>query len=574
MRANHSGHRRWRPVAAIFAITVGLFGIVQVLALPFVGLTEGFQTMMMSMSWDMAMQNRVTADLAYPFNAEFYYVSRYGMVTLLALLQPWLAAYPALGISMVMLTSLVLYVVATLVFAGHVFGTQRRWRTAAVVLAPVVAASAYSLNDSLPSGALVAAALALWTTPRRRTAMDLAGGAVTGLLLGLAISLRFDAAFILPGMAALAWWRDGVRPAVIRIALMGLVALLAASVVYGTGGLTILDPPLIGRVAIGLWSEPISLAHPLKVAAVSLSLPAWIALVIGLWIIARHDRRLAATVAIAIAGYLLPYATSLYQPRYLLPALPFLIGPIAVGLAGAFTSDTATGNMSRILCTSTLAFFLPVVGGQSEGPRAVIGNVWNAIDWTIWLARLRHDNAAAAQAIAAAGNDGQPIVSTGWSEERLVHLALVDAGFRPLPLDGTGRCRLAKQRYRRGGQVVDHIRLDVPFTGASTQRVHAVLVAPCWQTWGILSARTPSVVTFVTASLDRPTGVLGWLTQGSGVNWRPLVVTLPTDEIAARVATMPLPPPHRDRLDAVTARPPLLAPRPLLLGAPRFLPGF
>lgn len=544
---------------------VVLLGLAQLAPLPFVGLTEGFQPMTITLAADIAAGRGLLSDLAYPFNAEFYFVSRYGLVALLSLAQPWLLDHLALGVAALMIGALALYVAATLVFVRRLFSAPTGWSLAAIVLCPVIAEGAYSLNDSLPGAALVAIALAVWSgRPQLPTAIG------AGVALGLAISLRFDSAFVIPGFCALTWYRHGLsRGAITRVAVMGSTAFALASAIYATGGLTILDPPLIGRAAINLWSQPLSPAHLAKVFAVAFTPVAWLAMGLGLMTLWRGDRRLVVAIALAAAGYLLPYATSLYQPRYLLPLAPLLVGLAAIGLQSSFARGDGHRRGAIGLAALSLLILAPVIGGQSEGPRAATGNVWNALGWTRWLASLRGEYDAALTRTAAAGAAGATIVSTGWSEERLVHLALVRAGFEPLPLAGTGRCSLARQLYRRDGRTIAHIRLDIPFTAITVAAVNDHLAAPCWRGWGGMPARL-----FLVSAADRdpPRDVLAWLTRGAGQNWRPMTGKIDAGTLAEHF-------PEEDamtvdswrHLSAVTGDPPLLRPRPVVFGAPRFL---
>lgn len=557
---------RYRIVAryALLGIVLVL-GLAQLAPLPFIGLTEGFQPMTITLAADVAAGRGLLSDLAYPFNAEFYYISRYGLVALLSLAQPWLLGHLALGVATLMIGALLLYVSATLIFVRRLFSAPTGWSLVAIVLCPVIAEGAYSLNDSLPSAALVAIALALWSG---RSGVPTAIGA--GVALGLAISLRFDSAFVILGLCALAWYRDGLsRVAVARIIAMGSAALALASAVYATGGLTILDPPLIGRAAIDLWSQPLSPPHLAKVLAVAFTPVAWLAMGLGLMALWRSDRRLVLATALAAAGYLLPYVTSLYQPRYLLPLAPLVVGLAAIGLRSAFARGDGHRRSAIGLAALSLLILTPVVGGQSEGPRAATGNVWNALGWTRWLASLRGEYDAALTRTAAAGAAGATIVSTGWSEERLVHLALVRAGFEPLPLSGTGRCTLARQLYRRDGRTIAHIRLDIPFTAITIAAVNNHLAAPCWRVWGGMPAKLFLVSA---ADQDPPGDVLAWLARGAGQNWRPVTGMIDAGTLVEHL-------PDQDamkteswrHLAAVTGEPPLLRPRPVLLGAPQFL---
>ncbi|WP_198355464.1 hypothetical protein [Sphingomonas sp. MA1305] len=512
----------------LIALTA-LFGGGQLLPLRSVGFTEGFQLMVLNLAAEHAAGCGPVADLAFPLAAQFYYVTRFGLIAILAALDPLMVADPLPMVAALMIASLATYLAATAILIRRLFDAGPGWTLLAAAMCPAITASAYYLNDSLPSAALAVTALALFAG-----ASSWPRTIVTGVLLGLGAVLRIDALFVWPillmiALAAGNGWRRALKQGLAA----AITATATASACYLAGGLSILDPLRIGQAMITLWMPQVSSFHAAAIIVVAVTLPLVIAALAGAWRLWRdngagHSRLLIAVVG--LGSYLLIYNLSLYQPRYLLPVLPLVLGLAATGLRDAFTRPRIVGVAAAILL-ATLQWFAPYVAIASEGPRAVTGQMWNTLDWTRWLAQITKGTRITTtqlNSVLRLGGPRQTIVTVGWSEERLTVLALERGGFVATTPERQDFCALIGQKWiDSAGRMVRHVRLEIPFTGAQPRDLDRLLVNRCWARWG----GHPSHAIIIDAAPAAP----AWHWARPGISY-----WIPRLRIAAPAAAIPI----------------------------------
>lgn len=459
-------------------------------------LAEGFQYSILIIGRYIG-QHRVDGfDLTYPFDQQLYSYTRLGLNLIFTALQPFATSHPFAAARLVMLSSLVLFVIASIELVSGLFDVSRLAALGAIALAPVIFYSAYFLNDSLPSAALAVTAMALLARKVSWTRVILAG-----LVLGLAACLRVDALFVLPFFAlrlllnpAPLIWR-AVQGGCLLIPALALPSLLDLSF-----GSSLLKALLYGKTAIALWGRTGVVRHGLEMGLSSFQLAGFAALLIGLFVLyARRSWLLITLVAAPVAIYIIVYMHSLYEARYFLPITPLILGPIAIGLDYVFDGllcGRSTGLAAGLLAC-TLVWFAPLHAQQSEGLRPFTGQLWAADISQRWLRTLTVDSKAAFQVIADAPRASQRavLVSDDWNADRLTHFALMKAGFRPLALTEQGKCRFAHELFARGGERVLHVRPHLPFLGGGERLSWSTVVQPCWGAWG----GRPDHVLFVSA---------------------------------------------------------------------------
>jgi hypothetical protein len=509
-------------IAALFAALVLIFGLSQIPPLAFIGLIEGFQHIVLSIANDLARGCDVRADLGFPFTAQYFLLSRFGLDAGLAWLQPLIESHLHLSLTLVMLISLMAYGWASLRIGRALYGVPLFWNVAGIILCPAMIASAYFLNDSLPSAALATSALALHLRRPTWPATILAGA-----LLGLATAVRIDAAFLAPAFIAISLFDQSSRyDRLARLAVLGGIAILVSSAVYATANATLFDVLIAGREAIRLFDQPSSVFHSLKITGTAITIVGLGAIALGAWRYPWPDNRRALWITVAaVLGYALPYAGTLYQNRYLLPVLPFAAGLLGHGLRRAFGGERREHSVLPLALTgAALLLFVPFVGGFAEGPRAVVGNFWNNVGWMDWLPRVWSTSDRVLDLVGG-GTDAAPertIVSVGWSEERLVHLALERAGYSIEVPPVAGLCTLARERWHKGSRSVSHVRLHVPFSGASADVIYQRLIAPCLDGWHLRDAP----VTVIWGDLQDPiarSAPVRFFLRNAAANWVPQI---------------------------------------------------
>ena len=199
----------------------------------------------------------------------------------------------------------------------------------------------------------------------------------------------------------------------------------------------------------------------------------------------------------------------LTEVRYLLPLLPLLLILMVYGARAALragrTARTAACTGFIVLAASC---FLPPVmlpdqrlhflSNDNDMPRPSIGRFWSPAIALWWNRTLRDGDAAVAAAVAASAEAGTPgiVVSTGWTADRAVELALYEAGFRPGDPGGIpAACRRIGEVFVRDGLRVLHMRAHIPMVpGERTLVTWDTLGAPCMDALGLDPARRVVVV--------------------------------------------------------------------------------
>ena len=566
--------RRGVAISAVLVSTVAAWLTVPALFIPY---SEGFQPQVVLNAHALALGDPRLGDMLYPFNGQFFLLTRLGTTLAVLGLQrlgdlSGLDAFRVLGIG-----SLLVLVGALLALLWRVYRVGPVRALLCCVLFPPIFESAYLPNDNMPSAALACLALLLfWTRP------TLARTAAAGLLLGTAVLVRLDAALIAPAFAILLLTEvDGWGARAVRACIVGVLVLAVPVAAYRLLGLSFPDTfAAVGRATL-LWDRPQRPLHndalTLLHGVTALGGVAWL---LGIASFARRRRWRELGLALAVPLlYVAAYRSQLVEGRYLLPLSPFVLLAMAEGLQSVECLSRRERAVALAGLAAGLAAWLvppppgwkPSLAADDEGPRLVLGRGWNPLPTLWWQRRLRDGQAALAAGIERAAALPDPVIVTGyWTADRLTALMLLEHGFAPSPGGVPEACRGIAERWVRGPADVLLIRTHIPFMHQSEGLTWQAVGLPCAQAArpgadqvlvvnaGLLNgsaaaADAPGAV-FAAAGGGPPLLVPGMASMLPGVS----VATLPLGRVSAALDMPHTPEERQAATDAITNRSSLL----------------
>lgn len=373
-------------------------------------------------------------DTYMPLPAEFIYLTRAGIVWLLAGIHAASGGAGDWGFRGLVLVSVAVIAGASVVFA-------RRWGRVppaasllALLLVPGLSELGFVLSDNVVSAAF--AALGLAAVGRRGS---LPGHAAAGALLGFAVFCRLDAALVLPMLGGLALMGHPSLALVARRGAAsgaGLISCLVAGFLFG--GVNVFDAVEVART----FSDGRLGSYP-DVVVLFIGAPIITMLALGFWWNARFALRSAgfwwaACFVAAPAGLVLASLHLSSNLRYVLPLLaPFLAlhGGRGIDLVlRRLLSPGWRGRAVAVLAASLVAVPLampPNFESMVDGPHSAVGRLWTAPHWREWQERawsgiLR--TRAWADAAAAAGGSTL-IVTAHFEDDFHLRQRLIDNGY-------------------------------------------------------------------------------------------------------------------------------------------------
>jgi len=425
---------------------------------------EGFSAAIQSIGIHLAGGDLQDFDQAYPFDTEFYTLSRLGM----NLLTGWLTALSGdggLALSVLSVTAFVLLIVTIFLLAKQWTRASTTGILALLVLFPGISENAFFFNDNVLSAALAFAALVLvgW---RATPAVAL----LAGLCFGSAILTRTDAALLTPALLlVLSRERTSVSNLALCILCGGIGTAGTVLSVCWAFHTTPFDILQVASYSVDLWERPWPTLMFLLEAMFFLGLPVALLATRGaIAVIFRKDVWTALLLIGVPVLYLIVYQGKLWQSRQLLPLAPFVL---ALALHGwALLSPLVARN--RITAASLAAYVLVVVAVPpfafkdafvfSDGPRAVLGRLWMPLYWVDWQNRVR-TNFAEIEKLASEHTSGTELVLTNdWDADRYTHLVLQEAGFTLSSTETNSSCGPVTETFRRADREILHIRLHLP----------------------------------------------------------------------------------------------------------------
>ena len=471
-----------RPGRIVSLLIVGVVAVWFALPAFSIAYTEGFQAEIVINAYALRQGNLRLGDTLYPFDGRFFLLTRLGTTLGVLALQSLgnltgIAALQLIGIG-----SLAVLLAALLMLLWRVYRVGPALGLLCCILFPPIFEAAYLPNDNMPSAALVCVAVLLfWTNP------TILRTVVTGLLLGVAVLLRLDAALIAPAFAILlltevrGWGARAVRACIAG----GLVA-ATPIVAYRLCGLSFFDVPAVVDQGVRLWDRPQQALHnDLRTALLSFTALGGFAWLLGVVSFARLHRWRDLALAVAVPlFYVAAYRSQLVEARYLLPLSPFILLAVAEGLRSVAALPGRWRTVALIGLVAGFAVWIvppppnmpPMLLADDEGPRFVVGRAWNPLPTLWWQERLRAGQRALAAQVErlAATPDPAPspvpgrmpsrVIVTGyWTGDRLATLALLEHGFVPQPDRTTASCRGIAESFSRNSVNLLQIRTHVPF---------------------------------------------------------------------------------------------------------------
>lgn len=459
-------------------------------ALPafFVAYSEGFQLQVVINAHALALGDLRFSDALYPFSGQFFLLTRLGTSLAVLGLQrlgdlSGLAAFRFIGIG-----SLLVLVGTLLTLLWRVYRVGFARGLFCCVLFPPIFESAYLPNDNMPSAALACLALLLfWTRP------TLLRTVATGLLLGVAVLVRLDAALLAPAFAILLLTEvEGWGARAVRACIAGALVLAVPFVAYRLVGLSFGDTFAAVNRATLLWDRPQRPLHndvlTLLHSVTALGAAAWL---LGVISFARRRRWRDLGLAVVVpALYIAAYRSQLVEGRYLLPLSPSILLAMAEGLQSA-GSLSRRGRVAVLTgLAAGLAIWLmpppsalkPSLAADDEGPRLVLGRAWNPLPTLWWQGRLRDGQAAVAAGVGRVVALPDPVIVTGyWTGDRLTALSLLEQGFSASPGEVPEACWGIAETWVRGPTAVLLVRTHIPFLSQNEEVTWQAVGLPCVQ---------------------------------------------------------------------------------------------
>lgn len=417
------------------------------------------------------------ANLTFPLHAEYFYVTRLGVVFLLQALM-WVSGIKGDAVFVALtLLSFVLFTICTLAIARRYSKVGLLAAGAALLLTPGLPELAFHFHDNIVSAAFGLLSIVL-LAPRRDAADGPGRGSVvrallSGASIGLAILARTDAVLLLPVLAGFAWldarrWPELILPG----ALVSAGILAAFAVSYLLSGATVLQ-----AVQVAQFFDSLNVGHRRTLVLASafilfFGLPMIALLPVSMAQSLRESTVKQALVLVALPLLLLAYmALHAAEPRQFYPLLaPFIAIHGGRGLErfrGALASRQGLlfwAAAAWVAVTAVVWLAPPVFVPVWEGPRAVVGRIWSPPLWFRWQ-----------DAIAATLDDVDGLVGTvdrlpraavitaQSNTEHYVRLRLWERGYQPLrAYETVPGCTGGFEAWRRDGHEVILVRTENP----------------------------------------------------------------------------------------------------------------
>lgn len=444
---------------------------------------EGFTAALAALAIHATNGTLPAFDSLQPLNAEYFGLTKLGAVLTLAI-------PTGLGIGSDLALRLMMWFGLALLLAGSAF-LARRWSGARwwfvllpLVLLPGILESAYIYNDNMLAAGLATVGLCFLY------ARHGFGLVAAGLLLGFAVLTRTDTVLIgvcVP-LILVERFGAGIKSAK-ALCVVGVCAAVALMAPLAFVNSTIFDVLAVGSAAVEIWDRPTSGSQALIMVLYFLG-PAGLVLVgIGVASLVRQRDRLAvARLLLAPAVLFAMLYDKLWEIRQLLALTPFLCALAAIGFRAVFEGGE---NRIRLWLRPGLAVLVliglmgPVSGlRRQDGPRVLTGRIWTVPVWRAWQQAPRNDLDTLDRLVRSAA-PAKPLLlfADEWTEDRYLHLALLDAGYAPTgPAALAPPCRPIAERFTKGPSTVLLVRLHhsmVPYWREIKEERLTLWALPC-----------------------------------------------------------------------------------------------
>lgn len=438
---------------------------------------EGFtaQIQIGAVAANAGLLNR--ANLLYPLHAEYFYLTRLGVVYLLQIVMRVLHNDGDIAFRVVTALSFVVFVSSTIAIGRRYSRVGPLAIAMALLLSPGISELGFYFNDNVVSVAFGMLGIALLpreggATPGERRAR-IARGVLSGVLLGIAILCRPDAVLLLPVLAGFAWLETTSVARLLRLGglvIIGILAVLVGS--YYVSGSTLFQAVHIARVFDQLQAAFKSRSATVLVFVLFFGLPNLALLPIGIvqGIRESDTRRILVLVLLPVLllAYIIPNAM---ETRQFYPILaPFIAihgGRALEWIRDALRSQTRVRvrAAAALVAAITVVWIAPpILVPVRDGPRPVFGRLWSPILWFRW----QHAVTATLDDVTALVNksDRVPhvvVITTHFNADHYLRLRLWQRGYLPLRArEAEPGCTGGFEVWRKGTHELVQVRTENP----------------------------------------------------------------------------------------------------------------
>jgi hypothetical protein len=431
--------RSWslaRVVLAVLCISLAAYLLSPALTAVHV---EGFSGQIQSLSIALAGDGIASHDPYLPLITEFIFLTRAGVVDLLALMHLTVGIDGDEAFRTLTVTSLATLIAASVAFARTRGSVRAAAALAAVVLTPGLIETGFFFNDNIVSAAFACLALAL-LTPAAASWRYLLSGA----LAGAAVLCRLDAVFALPFLAGIVLIE--IRPwprAVRRVAALAGGFLFTVAVSVAVNRVTIVDSLSIGayfnHVEARGYEWRTSLAALLfffgPVTPMLLATGILRTRLVGI------TRQNWPQVACFVVYPLLLTAFAMKTGREVRYLYPLLAPVIALHGGGGVewileqlhkpAGERRVVPLLALLSVMVITFCVPPsVVAIADGPRALFGRIWSPVLWWRWQRGVGQSMAQLAGFVDRLDREPATLVLTShWNDEFFLRLRLSERGY-------------------------------------------------------------------------------------------------------------------------------------------------
>lgn len=467
---------------------------------------EGFTASIVSIAMHLRDGDISAYDRLHGANLEFFVLSRLGTNVFVEFL------LRAFSLSAEHALRLMMWIGGVMLAIGS-FPLVRRWadsRTGAalvvtsLLLLPGISDSTFFYNDNVISAGLAVVALAVAAASPKLLQWGIAGA-----LFGLGVTARFDVVLLAVAFPLIAFEQNRSVQALVRrglvFAVVAAIVILGIDAAYGTNPLEVLSA---SRYAVFLWHRDLALNIHLKQILYFVSLPGAMLIVLGIWqLLSRRQYLLLALLAGVPLFFNLVLIGKVWQARQLLPFTPFLAALAVRGIQYVFRDLKGTvATFARIAIVSVtllIVLFPHKPDHLDDGPRALLGRIWQPAAWRQWQRRVSgnlNDLRKFYASLGAPSPHPTAVLTDEWNADRYTHMALQEDGYTVVPIAPVyPACASIAELFQRGDRRILHVRMHEPFLEYpemfQAERLNSY-VAPC------LADVQPSAV-YLTALLSR-----------------------------------------------------------------------
>ena len=397
---------------------------------------EAYTARLQSMAAQFNGPGVLDYDRLMPLHVEYLYLTRSGVVFLLAGFNRLFGPFPDLGFRLLTLASFVAVVLASAIFARTWGALRYRVTIPVLLLIPGVSQVAYYFNDNIVSAAFSAFAFAL-IVPTSAWPRYAAAGA----MMACAISCQIDAILVLPLLGVLAVLPSPRTNSLVLSRWCGLFAGLGTGLAAASwfGGFSFTDAFDVSEFfrSLPVYVRGLNLLNLIAYFGIAMGVVVGAGFVqLGARCVRRKENfRLFAFVVMPLSvtmlfavffGSSLRYGYPLLTPFYALSAGWAVRKGLAhwrAGKVGAYVLVPMLGVMLGVMPTTHVLY-------EQEGPQSVIGRLWDPLYWWQWQKPIR-ESAEKAQALVVANQKSRLalVITTHYNDDAYLRERLIYSGF-------------------------------------------------------------------------------------------------------------------------------------------------